>query len=76
MTPAEDPNSWEVWSKHVLAELERQTEWVASIQRTVNRIETELAILKYKSGLWGALAGLISVAMMIGVAWLAGNLKR
>lgn len=74
MSPGE--NGWEDWSKHVLAELQRHTDGLSKAQDTVNRIEVEIAVLKYKSGLWGAVAGLASVAIMLGLAWLSGMGKR
>jgi len=60
-------NGWNEWGKHVLAELERNQNDHASMFQRLTLIQTEIATLKVKSGLWGAAAGAIPgiVALII-----------
>lgn len=71
-------NDWGTWSKHVLLELERLNKVVeefkkdnfeehGAIRNIVNLTHTEIAILKVKSGLWGAAAG--AVPTIIALIW-------
>lgn len=63
-------NGWNQWSKHVLAELVRLNECYEklhddfiTVQIDIARLKTEMQI---KSGIWGALAGVLaSIAMYI-----------
>lgn len=62
-------NGWNEWSKFVLKELERLNHCYENLNKTAGRIQTEIAMLKVKSGIWGAIGGAIPV--MIGlVIWL------
>ena len=70
---SQEPNGWNEWSRHVLKELERSD---AGIQRLVaisNEIKVDIAMLKVKSSIWGAVAGLIVVLTSILIQFL---LKR
>ncbi len=66
-----DGDGWQVWGKHVLAELERQDKQLQDINTKVSRVETllnaelskvsvEIGMLKVKSGMWGAASGLLT----------------
>ena len=61
MTP-QDANGWDKWQNHVLAELERLNGWLGTIQKTQNEIQSEIAALKVKSGVWGFVAGALPSA--------------
>jgi len=56
-------DSWRDWSKYVLKELERLNDNVETVKKEVGDIKVSLATLQtsfnIKSGVWGALAGLI-----------------
>ncbi len=52
-------SDWVQWRKHVLLELERLNEAQSKMQLEVIKIGKEIAVLKFKSGLWGAVAGAI-----------------
>jgi len=62
-------DSWRDWSKYVLKELERLNENVETAKKEVEEIKINLVTLqtsfKIKSGIWGALAGLIPAAAML-----------
>lgn len=70
MTSDHGENGWQEWSNHVLAELRRQNEWLASIQRTMNDINVEIAVLKVKAGVWGATGGLLVALTALLLGWL------
>jgi len=66
---ADPKNGWNEWSKHVLLELERLDESIKTMDDHVKRMHVDLATLKVKSGVWGALAGLIpAVAALLIIA--------
>lgn len=69
MVPNHD-DDWEVWKNHVLEELKRQNQWLGSIQRTMNSIEVELAVLKVKAGMWGAMGGIATTVGTMLIGWL------
>ena len=61
-------NNWSVWSKFVLAEIKRAHKEVEKQGEIIGEMKLEIAMLKVRAGLWGALAGAIpSLAVAI---WL------
>lgn len=61
-------DGWDVWSKHVLKELERLNECYEGIAGEITQVRVEIATLKVKSGIWGLVGGAIPVA--IGMIWI------
>jgi len=61
----ESPNGWNEWSKYVLKELERLNGCYEQIDKKVDKIEQEIAMLKVKSGVWGLVGGLIPVVIAL-----------
>ena len=61
---------WNEWGRHVLSELQRLNDNHLSIQKDVNDIKVELGMLKVKSGVWGAVAGMISFTVTYIIAVL------
>ena len=59
------PNGWHEWSKHVLLELERLGKEQNETDDAMTSIKVEIAMLKVKSGVWGAIGGLIPVLIYI-----------
>jgi cytidylate kinase len=53
------PGEWEKYQKLVLAELERLNEEFKSIDEKVDNLAIDLATLKTKSKMWGAVAGFV-----------------
>jgi hypothetical protein len=70
MTPDELHDSWSEYQRLVLAELERHNQWLAALDQKLDDIRVELATLKVRSGFWGALAGLVAVATLVGMRML------
>ena len=77
MTPPDDGNGWNEWQRHVLAALQRMTEGLASLQRRFDeaRLETarEIAMLKIKSGAWGATAAGVVILITYVISLLKGS---
>ena len=78
--PPDMANGWSEWSRHVLAELERLSSACethnSALSKTreellgrVGKIHTEIAMLKVKSGAWGAI-GAGAVLLLGLVLWL------
>ena len=59
--------SWAMWSKHVLMELERLNKCLVALDRKASKICLEVERLKVKSGVWGALGGLVPVLIVIAI---------
>ena len=54
-------NGWNEYSKMVLKELENNEKDHKIMMDKLNKIQVEIAMLKVKSGVWGAIAGAIPV---------------
>jgi len=52
-------NGWNEWSRHVLKELDRLNGCQGKIEKDIKKISVDIATLKVKAGVWGAIAGLI-----------------
>ena len=66
---SDNGNGWAEWKKLVLFQLERNTSEHRVLDRRVSEIQTDIAQLKTKAGVWGALAGAIPVLVALGL-WL------
>ena len=60
-------NGWNEYEKLVMAELERLNTAVQCISNEVVSIRVEIAMLKVKAGMWGAVGACIPVVMMLAV---------
>jgi len=59
-------NGWIEWKNHVLAELERLNETNREQDQKLSRILQDIAMLKMKAGIFGALfGGVVSSAVVI-----------
>lgn len=67
-------NGWNEWSRHVLAELERLNGCYSEIDKALQKIHVEIAMLKVKSGMWGAIGGSIPVIVAL-IFWYLSNGK-
>jgi hypothetical protein len=57
-------NGWSGYGKLVLAELERLNKNVKEVEKSQQKIQIEIAMLKVKSGVWGAIAGAIPATVV------------
>ena len=71
--PAEPrANGWPEYQRLVLAELERHNAVMVAMNIALGEIRVELAMLKIKASIWGALAGMIPVLLALGMLYLRG----
>ena len=65
-------DDWSEYQKLVLSELERLDKNVEALDLKVDKIQLEIGLLKYKSSLWGGLAGGIPVIVLVLIKFLSG----
>ena len=65
---------WSQWAEHVFAELARFDELCQSSSKRLREIEKELAVMKYKIGLWSAVGASIPVIATVLVLMLKSML--
>jgi len=74
-------NGWEVWSKHIQSELGRLNTSYENLHRDliisqrqaakeISLVRVEIAMLKVKSGVWGAAGAMIPVGIMLAMQLL------
>lgn len=65
--PDNPPGEWSVYERLVLAELERHGRLLGTLEGKLHEVEQalriEIATLKVKAGVWGALSGMIPVIL-------------
>lgn len=69
----EDGNGWDQWKKLVLSELKDLKSGQAEFRDDVQSLRVDMAVLKTKAGVWGALAGAVPVAIGLMLHWLTGR---
>lgn len=78
--PGEPQNGWSSYQRLVLDRLDRIDRKIETLddrithlyEREITTIKVELAMLKVKSGLWGAAAGLIPTGLLVVYTLLKG----
>lgn len=60
-------NGWTEWGRHVLCELERGSTEREELKKMIAELKQDVTMLKVKSGLWGALGGMIPILVLIGL---------
>ena len=71
-TNTPQPNGWQEWSRHVLAELVRLNNCLESIEKDMTDLKVNVGMLKVQSGLVGLIGGLIPSAIVL-VWWIIEN---
>jgi hypothetical protein len=66
-------NGWGEWSKHVLIELERLNKNYSSLSDELQKVQIELATIKEKATIFGALSGAVVLAIGMGVQFLKNS---
>ena len=56
-----DGNGWDEWKRHVLAELQS----IRKMREDISFIRAEIAALKVKSGIWGAIGAGVMIIVSI-----------
>lgn len=65
MTNEKETNGWNEWSRYVLRELENARDERKAVLEEVQKLRTDVEVLKWRAGLWGAAAGAIPVLVAI-----------
>lgn len=68
--PGDD--GWTEWGKHVLAELKRLGSESEGMQKQMVELSNDIAALRVKAGMWGAIAGAIPVIILLVYDRVAG----
>lgn len=63
--PPDKKDGWDEWSVHVRAELERMSKGQECIMQKINDLRIQVAMLKVKSGVWGAVGAMIPIALLL-----------
>lgn len=58
-------DEWSKYQKLVLSELQRLNKNLEELRNNQNRIHSDVELVKFKSGLYGAVAGVVSGAITI-----------
>lgn len=58
-----DLGDWEQYQKYVLNELQRHNMLLEKISDKLSKVDSEIATLKVKSGLWGMLGATVPLAI-------------
>ena len=75
MAAAEKSNGWSEWQNHVLCELQRLSTSIDNLSTIIHDNSKELAALKVKAGIWGAIAGMIpSIGVLLWFLLAQGQL--
>lgn len=70
-------NGWGEWRRHVLIEMEQHRKALEKIHADFSDVKTEIALLKLKSSLWGAVgAGLVVILTALIYALISYGTKR
>ncbi len=63
-------NGWGEWSKYVLKELERLNSCYDGINTQLGRVREEIATLKVKASIWGALGGCLPILIILAIKFI------
>jgi hypothetical protein len=74
--PGDGNNSWGEWANYVFAEIKRLSVDVSEIKKERVAEAIEVAQLKVKSSVWGAVGGLITVLTALAIAIASGILQK
>jgi hypothetical protein len=55
-------NGWREWSKHVLLEIETCGKFREDVTKEITKLQVEIAQLKVKAGIWGAIGASVAFA--------------
>lgn len=68
-----DGNGWDQWKNLVLSELKDLKAGQEKGAESINKLRTDMAFLKGRSGVWGAVAGGITAGVGLLGYWLLGR---
>jgi hypothetical protein len=62
-------DGWGEWRRHVLIEMEEHSKSLKEIRTAMSQMKTDVALLKYKSSVWGASGAGIVLLVYMGIAY-------
>jgi hypothetical protein len=68
-------NGWAEYSKHIILEMDRLGRCYEKLLEKVGKIENEIGLLKYKSGVWGMGASVLTTILLLLTAIFTGHIK-
>lgn len=63
-------NGWGEWSNKVLTDLEDFKQDIKELYEEIGNLKTDIAVIKAKAAIWGAIAGLITAPFLSGIIYL------
>lgn len=54
-----EPDTWNEWGKHVLAEIQRLSNEIAALRRDFNQLQTKFVAAEVKLAMIGGVAGMV-----------------
>ena len=60
-------DGWDQWAVYVLKELERLNIHYEALREEFSKVHAEIATLKAKAGMWGAIGAAIPVLLMLAI---------
>ena len=73
MVAKSDSNGWSEWENYVLKRLESNDESHKDIMKQLQTIHIDIAKLKVKSGVWGAIGGAMLAGPTLLINWFMTN---
>lgn len=70
--PPRDIPGWNQQALYVREELKRLSKGQDLIFRKMNEINVQIAMLKVKSGIWGAMGACVPIALLLLIEWAKG----
>lgn len=67
--PPQNTDGWDKQALYVRKELERLSKGQDMIFRKMNEINVQIAMLKVKSGVWGAMGACIPIGLLLIAQW-------
>ncbi len=68
----ESPNGWDRWQNLVLSDMQRLSAEMQAMRQEQNCMGKQLAALRVKSGLWGAMGACVPIALLLLTNWARG----
>lgn len=69
----DDHENWSEYKRLVLSELKRLHDTIEGIEKAIGKINTEIATLKAKAGIWGAIGASIPILTYILIGLVKGD---
>jgi hypothetical protein len=75
MVSMNDGNGWNEYQRLVLSSLDDLKDEAKHSREQISEMRTELAVIKQRASLWGAVSGCVGAVLTIGGAWLRSKVS-